>query len=71
MFWTTIGHTECLKDCTKVLVSTSKPIVREQIVKEVPKPKKDDIKVVAYVDDGENKSAVKCSVINDTLTCEW
>ncbi len=61
----------CLDDCTKVLIAPARPIVREQIVKEVPKAKKDDVKVVAYVDDGENKSAVKCSSINDTITCEW
>jgi hypothetical protein len=63
----------CLDDCTKVLVAPARPIVREQVVKEVPKPKKDDVKVVAGIEDEETgmSSPAKCTVINDTITCEW
>jgi hypothetical protein len=53
----------CLDDCTKVLVAPARPIVREQVVKEVPKPKKDE--------ETGMSSPAKCTVINDTITCEW
>lgn len=68
LFLSSVAYaSSCEPDCTKVLIAKAEPRIHKQVVPTIPEPKKDDIQVRASVDG----NPVKCSVINDTITCEW